>query len=143
MLKLTENQTTDAAIPVTRFVYKAETGAFIEAKPSVKFIKGPIPFDWLRSANALPGKAGQVGIALWFLSGVKQSKIVKVTSEAETLAGCVRQTFAKGLSELEGAGLISVTRNPGQKPTVEILQTPSQDNQNIHNASTPERCNFA
>lgn len=122
MTKLNENQTGDAAIPVTRFVYNVETSAFIETKPNAKFIKGPIPFDWLQSANALPGKAGQVGIALWFLSGVKQSKIVKVTSEAETLAGCVRQTFAKGLVELEGAGLISVTRNPGQKPTVEILK---------------------
>jgi hypothetical protein len=64
-------------------------------------------------------------MALWFLSGVKQSKTVKVTAEAETLAGGVRQTFAKGLSELESAGLISVIRNPGQKPTVQILQIPS------------------
>lgn len=122
MLMHTENRTGDTSIPVTRFVYNAGTGAFIETKPSVKFIKGPIPFDWIQRANSLPGKAGQVGLALWFLSGVKQSKIVKVTSEAETLAGCVRQTFAKGLSELEKAGLISVARNPGQKSTVEILQ---------------------
>ena len=124
------NQNKGVSIPVTRFVYDAQACTFIETKPSVKFIKGPIPFDWLQSANSLPGKAGHVGVALWFLSGVKQSKIVKVTSEAETLAGCVRQTFAKGLSELEKAGLISVRRNPGQKPTVEILQT------RLHNTPT-------
>lgn len=122
MLKQNAKQSSDAAIRVTRFVYNAETGKFAESKPSIKFIKGPIPFDWQQKANSLPGKAGQVGIALWFLSGIKKSKVFKITAEALLLAGCVRQTFAKGLTELEDAGLISVKRNPGQKPIVEILQ---------------------
>lgn len=116
----TDQQQPMENIPTTRLVYDPGSGLFTERKATPKFIKGPIPFDWLQTANALPGKAGQVGIALWFLAGVKKSRIVKITAEAERLAGCVRQTFAKGLAALEAAGLVAVERKPGQKAIVEI-----------------------
>lgn len=109
------------AIPATRYVYNPDTSQFTARAITKKFIKGPIPFDWLQTANALPGKAGQVGIALWFLVGVKKSSTVKITAEAERLAGCTRQTFAKGLAALESAGLVAVERKPGQKSTVTVL----------------------
>jgi hypothetical protein len=65
MSKHTEKQTTDIAIPVTRFVYNAETGTFTETKPSVKFIKGPIPFDWLKGQFApRQGRTGRHGIVV-------------------------------------------------------------------------------
>ena len=32
------------------------------------FLKGPIPIGWLMKASALPGKASQIGVALWYLS---------------------------------------------------------------------------
>ncbi|MDZ7655706.1 MAG: hypothetical protein U0997_07150 [Sulfurimicrobium sp.] len=121
MQKSTNQSSVKETIPATRYVYDPSRALFSERKATPKFIKGPIPFDWMQTANALPGKAGQVGIALWFLAGVKKSKTVKITSEAERLAGCVRQTFAKGLAALEVAGLVAVERKPGQKATVEII----------------------
>ena len=33
------------------------------------FIKGPIPFDWLRQANAMGGSTGLVAVALWACKG--------------------------------------------------------------------------
>jgi len=121
-LKIAAKPIADANISATRYVYDSGTGTFLKCRPALKFIKGPIPYEWQRRANSLPGKAGQVGLALWFLSGVRKSKIVKVTNEAEKLSGCVRQTFSRGLASLEESGLVLVTRNPGQKPLVEILQ---------------------
>jgi hypothetical protein len=32
-----------------------------------KFLRGPIPWDWLSVASRLPGKALQVGLAIWHL----------------------------------------------------------------------------
>jgi len=122
MQQSTSQQLPTGAIPTTKYVYDPGKGQFAESSPTKKFIKGPIPFYWLQTANTLPGKAGQVGIALWFLAGVKKLKTVKITAEAQRLAGCTRQTFAKGLTALEEAGLVAVERKPGQKPTVEIRE---------------------
>lgn len=85
-----------------------------------RFILGPISFDWMQKANALPGKAGAVGLALWFIKGVKRSSTFAATAEAEALAGCSRQAFARGLDALESRGLISIVRRPGARPRVTI-----------------------
>ena len=71
-------------------------------------------------ANALPGKAGAVGIALWFLAGVKNSMTFKVTAEAVPVAACSRQAFSRGLDALEDANLVTVRRRLGTRPEVTI-----------------------
>ena len=40
------------------------------------FLKGPIPIAWLMKASALPGKASQIGVALWYLSGLRKNSTV-------------------------------------------------------------------
>ena len=40
------------------------------------FLKGPIPIGWLMKASALPGKASQIGVALWYLSGLRKNSTV-------------------------------------------------------------------
>lgn len=95
-------------------------------RPPVKssgnlFIKGPIPFDWLARANTLPGKAGPVGLALWFLSGLRCSTTVQLTYQVGILAGCRRQAIYEALKQLEQDGLITVIRRPGARPIVTIL----------------------
>jgi hypothetical protein len=85
-----------------------------------RFICGPIPFDWIQKANTLPGKAGAVGLALWFIKGVKRASTFAVTAEAEALAGCSRQAFARGLDALAFSGLIHIVRCPGARPRVTI-----------------------
>jgi hypothetical protein len=39
-----------------------------------KFLKGPIPLNWLSRASQLKGKSLQVGLSLWFLAGLTNSK---------------------------------------------------------------------
>lgn len=113
--------TDDASIPVSRRTFNARSGKHGVATKADRFVKGPIPFDWLRAANALPGKAGAVGLALWFLKGVKQSTTFAVTAEAEELAACTRQAFARGLLALADAGLILVTSRRGARPVITML----------------------
>lgn len=93
-----------------------------------KFILGPLCFTWLAQANALPGKAGAVGLALWFLRGVTRSSRFRLTREVEQLAGCNRQATYHALTALEQAGLITADRVVGARPVVTILAASSGAN---------------
>jgi len=55
------------------------TNAFPRQYSPGRFLKGPIPLDWIIAAAKLPGKALHVGIALWFLAGLKRSRTVVLT----------------------------------------------------------------
>ncbi len=97
-----------------------------ESKPSStrtkRFLKGPIPLNWLGTAAKQSGKALHVGIALWFLSGLKRSRKVALSQSILSLFGVSRYSGYRGLTELEKAGLVSVVRHPGRNPIVTILQ---------------------
>ena len=111
-----------SACPVEKLSFNAVSGTF-EPKKVVggAFIKGPLPLDWITSANSLPGKAGAVGLAIWFLVGVKASKTVKLTRQVEQIAGCHRKAVYAAVSNLEEAGLISVQRSKSARATVTVI----------------------
>ncbi|HXW71985.1 MAG TPA: hypothetical protein VEK34_11165 [Methylocella sp.] len=106
--------------PVQRHVFNHKTGAYEVRPPRPKFIKGPIPLDWISKANSLPGKAGAVGVALWFLVGVQRSTTIKTTNQIEVIAACGRKAVYSALEALEKAGLIRKSSAPGNRPPVEI-----------------------
>lgn len=107
--------------PVKRLRYNTDTGKHEEVVPVEKFIKGPIPLDWISRANALPGKAGAVGLALWFLAGVQGSRTVKLTGEVERIAGCGRKAVYNALRLMSAAGLILVDVRCGRRPVLTLL----------------------
>lgn len=108
-------------VPVKRLAYNPNTGKHELRAPTEKFIRGPIPLEWIARANALPGKAGAVGLALWFLVGVQKSRTVKLTGEVERIAACGRKALYPALAALEKAGLVTVERKPGARAVVTIL----------------------
>ena len=110
---MTSPAVASVAIEATRLVYDAGTGSLKPARSRSRFIRGPIPYGWLKTAFLLPGKAGQVAISIWFVVGLRGSLTVRVTGEAVELAGCSRQAYNRGLVSLELAGLIAVLRHPG------------------------------
>lgn len=110
----------DANIPTTRYRFNRDSGRLEAGHKSNRFIKGPIPLSWVQAANALPGKAGAVGLALWFLKGVKRSSTFALTAEIQSLAGCGRQAESRALGVLHDAGLIALHRRPGARPIVTI-----------------------
>jgi hypothetical protein len=106
--------------PVQRHVFNLQTGAYEARSSQPKFIKGPIPLHWISEANSLPGKARAVGLALWFLVGVKRSMTIKITGQIEEIAACGRKAVYSALDALESAGLIRKSNAPGCRPTIEI-----------------------
>jgi hypothetical protein len=84
-----------------------------------------VPLTWLRKACALPGpKVLAVGLALWFLAGLrKRQHDLSLTSAALKRFGVEeRSTKSRALAALEKAGLIRVVRQPGKNPRVTLLE---------------------
>jgi hypothetical protein len=93
-----------------------------ETTESRRFLKGPVPLDWLIIAARQSGKALHVGIVLWFLRGVKRSRTVELTRSKLAWFGISRHAGYRGVAKLEKAGLVSVKRHRGRSPVVTILQ---------------------
>lgn len=115
---MTAQREADTVVP---YRLNRRTGEYEPVPPKQLFIKGPIPLDWITTANSLPGKAGAVGLGLWFLKGVTCSNVVKVTSQVEQIAGCSRKAVYAALEALEAAGLVQVQKSPGRRPIVEVI----------------------
>lgn len=91
------------------------------------FLKGPIPWGWLVLAARLPGKAIHVAIVAWFLAGMRRSRRGPLPSSQLRVLSVSRFACYRGLSALEGAGLITVERHPGRSPIVTLLDAAGLD----------------
>jgi hypothetical protein len=90
------------------------------------FIKGPLPMRWIVRAARLPGKAVQVGLALWFMRGMVGNEPIKLSTDLLGRFNVGRKAAYRALARLEGDGLIWAERGPGRLPRVSIIvQIPS------------------
>ena len=97
------------------------------SKPSVPrhrggelFVRGPIPWAWLKAAARLPGRALHVGIALWLESGLRKSGVVALSQQRLRDLSVERHAGYRGLSRLEQADLVDVQRHPGRLSRVTL-----------------------
>jgi CRP-like cAMP-binding protein len=112
-------------IPVKKLRYDPSSSQYMDVPVGDSFLKGPIPLAWLNKAATLPGKAINLGIAIWWLHGMSRDKAFKLTGKALAQLGISRDAASSALKGLEAQGLIRVQRSPGQRPTVEILLVPN------------------
>lgn len=114
----------DACIPVKRlkFIKSNEGCAYAEVQSTAPFIKGPISVGWLNQAAALPGKALNLALAILWLLGMNKGAPVKVSKKALACFCISTDAYRDGIKRLEAAGLITVTRLPGQRPLVGVVQ---------------------
>ena len=96
------------------------------ASKGQRFLRGPIPLDWLSAAAELPGKSLHVGIAVWLEAGLRNSAVVPLSNLTGRYFGLDRNAKYRGLDWLEQAGLISVERKLGRAPIVTIHAKPSE-----------------
>jgi hypothetical protein len=89
---------------------------------SGKFLKGPIPLDWLSVAAGISQVAFKVGVALWYLKGLQGSEEVRFTKDARKQFRISRYSVYRALDDLQDAGLISAIRHKGRLPRVILLQ---------------------
>jgi hypothetical protein len=90
-------------------------------KPGEKFLKGPVPLNWLSRAGQLPGKSLHVGVVLWFLAGMCRTNSVALSNGVLRLFGVDRHAKYRALNCLEQDGLIEQEQNTGRSPIVTLV----------------------
>ena len=113
-------------IPTQHFIWNR--GRYIKAtdrqsKFGGKFIKGPIPLEWITTAAKLPGKALHVASVCCYLRGLRQSDTFDLSNTVVRDFGIGPRAKHAGLASLETGGLVRVERPAGRCPRVTLLQT--------------------
>lgn len=85
-----------------------------------KFLRGPVPLDWLLQAAKLPGRTLHVGVALWYLDGFNRTRTVQLKPSVIRELGMDRHASYRALNRLEAAGLVSVVHKRGAAPMVTL-----------------------
>ena len=86
------------------------------------FIRGPLPWAWLRTAREHGIAALYLGNALWCLCGQNKNALTFPVSNVKLRGlGISRQEKGRGLDALEAAGLIAVERRGKKSPLVTLL----------------------
>jgi hypothetical protein len=97
------------------------TTAKLTQQRSDRYLRGPVPLAWLEAAARLPGRALQVGLALWYLVGVTKSATVSLSSVRLAAFGVDRSAKRRALAALAGAGLVTLDQAPGRNPAVTVI----------------------
>jgi DNA-binding transcriptional ArsR family regulator len=90
------------------------------ARVAGRFIKGPIDVAWLSQARKLGVTALWVGLALWFLKGLKGSDSFLVSNLIMQEWGVSSDAKSRALRTLKKAGLIAVERRGKRSPRVTL-----------------------
>jgi hypothetical protein len=90
-------------------------------KAGEKFLKGPIPWEWICIAARLGGKSLHVSLELWHAAFITRSACVRLSMRKLECLGVLRHAAYRALRNLQKAGLIEVQRHVGRLPVVTIL----------------------
>ena len=85
-----------------------------------KFVRGPIPLDWIKAAIPCGRKSINVVLALWYLAGFNRSNPIKLTPATLLDFGVSAESARSILKRFEQVGLVSVDRKRGRSPIVTI-----------------------
>ena len=91
-------------------------------EPGDRFVRGPIPYDWLRAALASGGKAGTLSWAMWWLAGMERKNPIKLTRQVLRDFNISPRSARRLLKDFERAGLVEVDRKRGRGPIVTLLK---------------------
>src|SRR5215469_2832546 len=86
-----------------------------------KFISGPVDVSWLCQASRLGVTALLVGLALWYIRGLRKTNTFQVSNIMLEEWGVQADAKRRSLRKLERAGLITVERRGKRSPHVTLL----------------------
>ena len=91
-----------------------------------KFLRGPLPIDWLALASALGMAAMLIGLECWYRAGLAGSLAFRLNlSRLAVAPKLARSSARRGLQRQEEADLVSVARPAGQRLLVAIKVPPA------------------
>jgi len=101
------------------------------------YVQGRIPLTWLQRAARLGGNALEAGLVLWYRRGLNKGKSFKIGVGELTLSGKSADTGRRALKALAMAGLIELTRRPGQKALVSVVMEPRNEKEDKAPRASP------
>ena len=96
------------------------------SRSTARFLKGPVPLVSLAVAACLPGKALAVYLAIVHRRDLTHEPTVTLQSRLLREFGVDRDSKARALRALEGAGLIAVDRTAGRAARVTLKDDPRE-----------------
>ena len=99
----------------------AESNPLPKHKQGERFVRGPIPCDWLQRALACGGKSGNLALALWWLAGMQRCNPIRLTRQVALDFNISPRCARRLLASFERAGLVQVARKRGRGPQVVLL----------------------
>lgn len=87
----------DRTVFEQRYVYDSRNGTHRPVTQTEPFIKGPINLEWISKANALPGKAGPIGLGMWYLAGLTGSLSFKTSGQLKKSLPVNEKLYILGL----------------------------------------------
>jgi hypothetical protein len=115
---------------------RGPTGAVVKVDHSLpkhregeRFIKGPIPLDWIKVASRCGYCAEAVGLLLWYASGLQRSNPCKLTPSILAELHVHPRTARRVLERFQEGGLVSVVFHRGRSPLVTLKTAPPSDSE--------------
>lgn len=106
---------------------KASVSHGLMIRAGDRFLRGPVQLDWLSQASAQSGKALHVAVALAYQAGLESSLVIRFGSKLRRLFSLDRHSLKRGLTQLEGSGLVGVQQVRGRVPVVTIRLVDNQE----------------
>ncbi len=102
-----------------------------------KFIAGPIDVSWVVQASQLGVKALLVGLALWYLRGLRRSNSFIISNLMMQQWGVHPDAKSRALRKLEKAGLIRIERRGKRSPLVTLVVENTLNGGEVADADNP------
>lgn len=85
-----------------------------------RFVKGPIPLDWIKAASRCGHRAEAVALLVWYAAGVQRANPCKLTPKVLAELHVHPRTARRILERFVHAGLAVVKFHRGRSPLVTI-----------------------
>ncbi len=85
-----------------------------------RFLKGPIPWDWLQKASLQHPKGLHVAINLWFLRAVTKRDTFSLSNKILREMGVSRQAKNQSLKKFNEVDLIDLKQEAGRSPVITL-----------------------
>lgn len=86
-----------------------------------RFIKGPIPLDWMKIASRCGRRGVELGLLLLYAAGWQKKSSVKFTSSIREELKIGEKTTKRILVQMQREGIIEVDFHRGRAPLVTLL----------------------
>ncbi len=86
------------------------------------FICGPLPLIWIQKACSLGKNTAKLSLLLWYKHGLTKGQPFYISNLAAEKFGLERRQKYRALSLLEEAGLITIEQDPGNSPTIQVIE---------------------